>query len=252
MGEVSRCGILNKTDDVPVSVSFGSVVAERIIDLIVLIIVVIAAFLIEYNKLKGFFTGFVDSKIALLGRNVFNFLILIGILLAAGFVLFFIYRRYRSKIRNSAVFLKIRFFLKELADGLTSVRKIRKPAGFIISTILIWICYYWMAYVVVFALPETRQLDLLAGLSILALGSIGMAAPVQGGIGTYHALVAGILVLYGIVEEDGVLFATLLHTSQVVFIIVVGSLSFMISFLIPKRNARDETGISEESVKNLT
>lgn len=79
-----------------------------------------------------------------------------------------------------------------------------------------------MAYVVIFALPPTENLSLMAGLTILVMGGLGMAAPVQGGIGTYHALVSSVLVLYGIKETDGVLFATILHTTQTIAVLVVG------------------------------
>jgi len=89
-----------------------------------------------------------------------------------------------------------------------------------------------MTYVVVFAFPETSTLDLMAGLSLLIMGSLGMTAPVQGGFGTFHAMVATVLLAYGVSEEMGKIFAVVMHTSQVLMIVLVGSLSFIISIFL--------------------
>jgi hypothetical protein len=124
--------------------------------------------------------------------------------------------------------------LYDLISGLKSIRNVKEKTAFFVSTALIWILYYLMSYIIVFSFPETSSLDFFAGLSILMAGGLGMAAPVQGGIGTYHAFVGGVLMLYGISKEDGVLFATLLHTSQFVSIVVFGGISFIISLFLHK------------------
>jgi len=240
MGEVTRCGVLKKTDNVPMTASLGSVVAERMVDLVVLILMVIAAFIIEFDKLQGFMGGIYDSNAAFISQNILTVLIVVGSLIIILLIVFLLIRRHKETLKKYTFFLKIRQWLREIVDGISSITKVEKVWQFVFATLAIWILYYTMSYIVVFALPETDSLDLLAGLSLLAMGSIGMAAPVQGGFGTYHALVAGVLVLYGINEEDGVLFATLLHTSQVIFILVVGGISFIISLLINKKDARHE------------
>ncbi len=121
-----------------------------------------------------------------------------------------------------------------MLNGLNSIRKIENKFGFFFSTLMIWVLYYSMSYIIVFSFPATSKLGLAAGLSILMAGGLGMTAPVQGGIGTYHAFVSGVLILYGISKEDGVLFATLLHTSQFLSIVFFGGLSFFISLFIKK------------------
>ncbi|MGK7395185.1 MAG: lysylphosphatidylglycerol synthase transmembrane domain-containing protein [Candidatus Cyclobacteriaceae bacterium M3_2C_046] len=238
MGEVTRCGILKKTDDVAMTSSLGTVVAERIIDFLVLLLIVAAAFVVEFDLLNDYFTGFFEDKLALIGRNLLLVYIVAGLGGAGLITAFLVLRHHKERIKKNKIFIKVRGFLRELVEGLTSIRRVDHMIGFILSTIMIWILYYAMSYVVVFALPETSSLSLLAGLSILAMGSLGMAAPVQGGIGAYHAFVASVLVLYGIDKEDGVLFATLLHTSQVAMVIIVGGISFLISLIIKKKSTR--------------
>ena len=122
-----------------------------------------------------------------------------------------------------------------MVDGFTSVLKLQNKSGFWISTLLIWVLYYTMAYVVIFAMPSTSHLGLLAGLSILIMGGLGMSAPVQGGFGTYHILVGSVLSLYGVAQKDGYFFATLIHTSQTLTVLIVGSISFMLSLRIKKK-----------------
>jgi len=138
-------------------------------------------------------------------------------------------------LRRSPFILKIRRILSELAQGLVSIRQIKNKWGFWLSTFIIWLFYYLMAYIVFFAIPQTSHLGPLAGLSVLIMGGLGMSAPVQGGFGTYHIFVSSILALYGVAPEDGKFFAFLLHTSQFMTVLIVGALSFVISLLLTKK-----------------
>jgi uncharacterized protein (TIRG00374 family) len=227
MGEVTKCAVLRRTDSVPMTLSLGTVVAERFLDFLVLLSLLVFTLIIEFKRLKTFFFGFFQNTTAGIGEN------LMGIYIAGGVVLFIIALISifgKNKIRNlktHSLFLKVRIFIKEMIQGLMSIRKIDNRWGFWISTIIIWLMYYLMAYVVIFALPQTSGLGIAAGLTILVMGGLGMAAPVQAGIGTYHALVSSVLVLYGISETDGVLFATILHTTQTLAVLVIGGLSIL-------------------------
>ena len=94
---------------------------------------------------------------------------------------------------------------------------------------------------VVFSVEETSGLSLLAGLTILVTGSIGMATPVQGGIGAFHVLVSSVLVLYGIDLDDGLLFATILHSSQVLAVLFFGGIGMIVTVLLQnKRKSNDQ------------
>jgi len=93
-----------------------------------------------------------------------------------------------------------------------------------------------MTYTVLFALPATEHLGLLAGLVLLVVGGLGMSAPVQGGIGAFHYLVSSALVIYGVSKVDGISYALLLHTSQTLTVIILGGISFTLSLLLGKND----------------
>jgi len=240
MGEITRCGVLKRTNNVPMAISIGSVVAERIVDLLTLISLVIINLFIEFELLSGFFSDFFSSNFSGVVQNLMALYIFAG----AGFVLliigYFLLRAYKEKLKKIPLFLKIRTILKELGKGLSSISKLQKKGHFWISTVLMWLLYYALTYIVVFSIDETSHLSLIAGLTILVTGSIGMATPVQGGIGAFHALVSGVLILYGVVFEDGILFATVLHSSQVLSVILFGSISLIVTVFLQRKRISNQ------------
>lgn len=241
MGEVSKCGVLVKTDKIPLTTSLGTVVAERIIDLLSLIFVLALTFLIEFGRLKNFFLDFIQDKLAGYESQL-TVLIIVAIAIPILILVAYFYLRSASSswLRMHPLFIKIRGFLGQMVLGITSIRHLKKKKAFWFSTFLIWLCYFFMGYIVVFSLEETSGLGLSAGLSLLAMGSIGMAAPVQGGVGAFHLLVGSVLVLYGIEETDGILFATILHTSQALFIVVGGGISLILVALISGKKTKED------------
>ncbi len=240
MGEITRCGVLKRTNDVPMTISIGTVVAERIVDLFTLISLIIFNLLIEYDLLSGFFKDFFSSKFSGVVRNLMALYIFAG----AGFFLlvigYFSLRVFKEKLKRIPLFLKIRAFLRELGEGLSSISKMQKKAHFWISSGLMWFLYYSLTYIVVFSIDETAHLSLIAGLTILVTGSIGMATPVQGGIGAFHALVSGVLILYGVAFEDGILFATVLHSSQVISVIFFGGISLIVTVFLQRQRISNQ------------
>ncbi len=232
-GEISRCAILKRMDGVPMTQSFGTVVTERIFDLLMLIILLALGFILEFDKLYEFFSGVmtrlaIDPVILIISACS---LFLLGIL----FLVFF--GRIDRHLSRFVIYNKLRGFVVELLNGLLSFTKMKHKTGFVLSTILIWVTYFYMSYVMVFALEETSELSHLAGLAMLVGAGIALSIPVQGGFGTYHVIVSTLLLLYGIDEVTGKFFATLLHTSQIVTIALFGAISFVISFLIRKNSS---------------
>lgn len=240
-GEVSRCGILNKTDNVPVSQAFGSVVTERIIDAICLLTVIILTLSLEFDRLSEFFLNLLSQKTEGIEAD-YTILFIVVSLLIIGLVGFILIKRNQSWLIKNPFISKLALFLRQLVEGILSIRKLRKKTEFVLSTLLIWVLYFFMTYVVVFSLTETSQLSITAGFTLLVLGGIGMATPVQGGIGAFHFLVSAGLVLYGIPENDGIFFAFLLHTTNSIAIMLLGLISFFISMVIPKREAQVTDG----------
>lgn len=230
MGEVSRCGSLKKTDDIPFEKSFGTVLTERIFDVVSLLIVLSLNLILEFDKLQHFFMEQFASKIYLIVG-------LLAFLAVAGIIGIYLFRKYQQRLSDVPVLGKIVGFLNGLLDGLMSIKKIEKPFLFIFLSANIWVMYWLSAYVLFFAIPETTHLSLLAGLTVLTMGSFGMAAPTQGGIGPFHFLVGNALVLYGLPQKDGIILATFIHGSQMVTLLALGALSFLITlFIKPKTN----------------
>lgn len=235
LGEVTRCGVLNRTDKVPVSHSLGTVVTERVIDLFMLLAITALTFLFQFNLLESYFNDGISSLQAKLEENWW-LLLLLAIFGIAGFYTLF----YTSIGQRFKVIAKIKIFVQGLWSGIISLKNVKNQFGFWFSTLGIWVLYFLMLYVITFGSPLTENLGILAGLSILVMGSFGMASPTPNGIGAFHALVAGVLVLYGINYNEGIIFATIMHTSQFITVLVVGSLSLILVNLRHKKKNRVE------------
>ncbi len=239
MGEVTRCVVLKRTDGVAIPASFGTVIVERIIDLIMLVLVILFALLFQFGLISSFFMGLFLKSGHTTSTSLYLWLT-IAIVFFIG-IAFAVWLGW-DKIVQTSLYKKLKPYIGELINGLMSIRKVENKFVFFITTLLIWVFYYLMSYVMIFSFPATSGLSPLAGLVILMAGGLGMSAPVQGGIGTYHIFVSSALLLYGIKYEDGIVYATLMHTSQIVFIIVTGSLCLLISMLITKKHSQNEQG----------
>lgn len=224
LGEVTRCGILNRNDQVPVPAALGSVVTERVIDVLALLLLILVSLIIESNRL---FT-FLDQ--AYKDLSLPNYLIWIIVFVGlAGLAVLIVLARKRDQLSG-----KFASLIRGFIDGLLSLKDIKRPVGFVVSTVILWAVYFLMSYIIVFSLPATSHLGLGAGLMLLITGGIAISLPVQSGFGTYHGMIAGMLVLYSVEETTGIFLATLLHTSQVIAVIFFGSIALAISFAIRK------------------
>lgn len=238
MGEVTRCGTLNRLENVPVNVSFGTVVAERIVDVVMLVVVTGLTLLLEADRIS-------DLVISLFSGQGGESKSALYLLLAAGLggavAAWFLYRKFGAMLRRNALFAKVETFVLGLLDGLLSVRKLRQPGLFVFHTLLIWTMYYFSTWVLFFAMPQTANLGPVAALTILMMGAIGMAAPTQGGLGSFNIMVGSTLVLYGLTKQDGQTLATLMLLSQWLVVIVAGGVAFLL-VLGRSKKARTEVG----------
>jgi len=231
-GEVSRCYNLYKLDNSPVEVSFGTVVVERLTDLICLLLLLIVAFAMESEKLIAFIETLPIQTSVLPGK--FVGLLLIGIAGVCS-VLFFMWLAKKNPRLNS--FLKKTY--AGFKEGLNAVFKLERKALFIFYSISIWMIYFLMSYCVILAFEETSHLGLSAVLSLFAIGSIAMAAPLPGGTGSYHALVpAGLVFLYQVPHSEAVAFTFVFHGWQTFNMMIGGAVSILItSVLVRKKKA---------------
>lgn len=239
MGEVTRCGMLNRMDGVQVNAAFGTVVAERIFDVLMLLIVFFLTFLLEFSRLSHFFIEFLSAKfIAFQSLSINSYFILTSLFLLFLALVIIIYK-YRVKLGQFTFLAKVKAFLQGMLDGLLSVRRMKHRGTFVFLTIFIWVMYYGMSYVLFFSLPQTQSLGLMAGLTVLLMGGLGNSAPVQGGTGTFHILVGSALAFYGLSQEDGIKLATFMWASQTLLILFLGGASFLISLFIQRKSVKD-------------
>lgn len=231
LGEITRCGVLGRNDNVAVPSALGSVVTERLIDVISLFILILISLTMESARLVAFLeTAYNDLNIPM----YVVWIVLFGGLIVG--VLFIVLVRRRDQFKG-----KLAGLFREFISGFLSLRQIKRPIAFVISTIILWVVYFLMSYIIVFSLPETAHLGIGAGLMLLITGGIALSIPVQSGFGTYHGMIAGMLVLYAIDETTGIFLATLLHTSQIVAVAIFGTIALMISFLIRRKKAVEAT-----------
>lgn len=250
-GEASRAGVLSKTENVPFQKGFGSIIAERGVDVAMLGIITAITVFLQYDMLEAFQTkvnGFTSGEsgcgnsfvFTLLGEIV-KYTILIA--LVGGIVFAIINKSFRTKLIG---------FFKGLIEGGLSIFKMDKKLLFIAHTLFIWVMYILMFVVVFFTIDSTAMLGLDAWLAGFIAGTVGLII-VQGGIGVYPAFVGLIVTTYLNPNAPGILpdalaLGWIIWASQTAMMIVLG----LISLLINGRNVKlinNET-FSESSTEN--
>lgn len=228
-GEVFRCSVLYKQEQIPVNKSFGTVIVERSLDFIVFLGLFLLTLLIEFKKINQYVNDRVLSKLSNSANSQSIFSSKLFFLLIAAAFLFLAILLFRKQILKTKIGNKVFQFALGIWEGLKSIAKIEKPWLFIGYTILIWVCYFLMVYLCFYSLAATSDLGLFAGLSVMVLGSIGiMVTP--GGIGLYPVIAAETLLLYGIESSTGVGLALgwISWSAQTIMILVFGSISLLI------------------------
>ncbi len=229
MGEISRCGVLSRYEKIPFTKLVGTVVLERLIDVLMLLILLAVVILTQFGQVLEFMSNNPEVKEKLL--KVIYSPILIG-----GLILIILTSWFsRHKIRQSSLAKKTMGFISQFAEGFRSILKMKKKGAFIFHSVFIWLMYYVMLYCVFFSFGFTSHLAPLAGLTVFVLGSFGMVAPVQGGIGAWHFMVIEGLSLYGIDKADGKIFALLAHGSTTIMLIVMGLLALLVLPFVNER-----------------
>lgn len=218
-GEVSRAVVLNKYAGVPFDKALGTIISERIVDLILLVAAIATTVLLQYDVVKDFLADIPFQKLMFYG-------LLAGIMLL-GSVLFFIY----SKL---AWVQKIKIKVSGLTEGAISVFTMPNKWPFMLLSLYIWFSYVLMFYVTIFALPETSGLDFGSVATAFVIGSIVITFT-NGGTGFFPVAIAKILTIYNVPDTAGFAFGSIVWASQTAQILVLGGLSFLLLPLLYKR-----------------
>ena len=221
-GEILRATTLSSYEKIPFEKTFGTIIAERLVDLVLLIGFIFIALSLQYDLIWEVLR---EKKIAPT-TIIFGFTFLL--IVALGLRMLF-------KKNQSALVIKIKSFLKGLVEGILSIRSMPNKGAFLIHTVFIWLMYLAMFYVIKWTVPETSTLGLNSLLPAFVIGGLTISAT-NGGIGIYPFSVALMLGAFGISNESGLAFGWIIWTSQTLMIIVFGSLSFFVLPLVNRKN----------------
>ena len=213
-GEILRATALNTYEDVPFEKGFGTIVTERIIDVIMLLLVIAAALLVQTDVILEILE---ENGIGLVGSLVLLLVGILGLIIAIRVI----------KKSTSPFALKIKTFLNGLLDGVLSIFKMKHRGAFIFHTLFIWACYIAMFWVIKFTVPETTELPLGAFLVAFVAGAFAMATT-NGGLGLFPIVVTAALSVYGISKTSGDAYGWIMWTAQTMMVVVFGAISFIV------------------------
>lgn len=213
-GEVLRATALNTYENVPFEKGFGTIVTERIIDVIMLLLVITTALLFQTDVILGILQ---ENGIGLAGS--------LGLLLAGVLGLIIAIRLIKKSTSKFAI--KIKTFLNGLLDGVLSIFKMKRKGAFIFHTFFIWFCYIAMFWVIKFTVPETTGLPAGAFLVAFVAGAFAMAAT-NGGLGLFPIVVTAALSVYGVSKTSGDAYGWIMWTAQTLMVVVFGTISFIV------------------------
>ncbi len=211
-GEVARASILTNYEGVPFDKGFGTIVAERIADLIVMLGIIAVTLFLQFD----FIYGFLIEKFNPIKIIVAFFGSLVVVLI------FFMH----MKISQSKIASKLKGFVNGIIEGATSIFKMKKKWAFIFHTLFIWSMYLFMFYITSFSIPELEGISMGAVLIGFISASFSIAAT-NGGIGSYPLAVFAAFSIFGIAEEPSIAFGWIMWASQTLMIIIFGGLSLM-------------------------
>lgn len=212
-GDVARASAISKYEKIPFEKSLGTIVAERIADVIMLLSIIAIAFFLQADVIKSTLIKEDSDPI-----KSISILAILGVIGVVGF--------YFLKKSKNAFAIKVRNFINGLLEGVQSILKMKKKWAFIFHTVFIWTMYVMMFYLVTFALPETANLPFGAIIVGFVVGGLSMALT-NGGLGYYPFFVGQVLILYGIAENPANAFGWIMWTAQTIMILIFGGLSFL-------------------------
>ncbi len=232
-GEVVRCATASKYEKVPFSTLLGTVVTERIVDMIMMTLALIVAIIIQFSHLHLFWENNpqLAASVQSLGKYI-PWIIALVVAGIAGLILIYIYR---ERLKQKKVFAKFYQLLDQFWQGIISIANMDRKWEFIGHSFFIWTMYFLMAYVIFFAFDFTSHLSLAAGFVVFVMSTLGMVFPSPGGMGSWDFMAIESLKLYGVQANPyGATYAFTAHATQIILLVSFGLLSLIaLSFIKP-------------------
>jgi len=244
-GEVSRPLVISKTDGAPLSKLIGTIIIERLFDMITLLTITFIAIIIEFKSIKDTLYHYLhlsQSKIVnyITLRNVFFIIFIILALIIALFLI----KKSKRAFKQHFLYLRIKGIISGFWSGIKSIWVMKNKWAFILYTLAIWCTYFMMTYLVFFAVDATSHLGLREALFVLTVSSLGFILPSPGGIGTYHAAAVIALGFYNISVETSQLYAFIAHTSQTLLVLIAGAVAYIVFLVMIKNQKKKDESLS--------
>ena len=220
-GEILRATTLSNYEKIPFEKLFGTIIAERLIDFIILLSLIFLTLSLQF-----------ESIWEILREKTFDLQKLIAVIFILSLI-FFGLKKFLGK-NNSKILTKIKAFIEGLIEGIMSIKNMPYKLAFATHTIFIWTMYFSMFYIIKWTIPEMQNLQIIQMLPSFVIGGLTLTAT-NGGIGIYPLSVAMTLSSFGISNESGLAFGWIVWTSQTLMIIFFGSLSFFILPLVNRK-----------------
>ena len=220
-GEILRATTLSSYEKIPFEKTFGTIVAERLVDLLILMGFVLTALVLQFDIIWSILS---EKKISTVQIVIGLAFVIIG----------YIILKKLFTLSQNPLIIRIKNFFWGLAEGIMSLKNMPNKGRFIGHTLFIWLMYLAMFYVVKWTVPETASLGMNAILPAFVVGGLAISAT-NGGIGIYPFSVALVLAAFKISNESGLAFGWIMWTSQTLMIIVFGSLSFFVLPLVNRQ-----------------
>ncbi|MEG0038110.1 MAG: lysylphosphatidylglycerol synthase transmembrane domain-containing protein [Bacteroides sp.] len=216
MGEVSRCGILSRYDDVSFAKSLGTVVTERLVDMLCIGLITGVTVLLQFPVFTLFLeqTGTKIPSLLYLFTSVWFYIIL---LCAIGVIVLLYYL-----MRALSFFEKVKGVVLHVWEGIMSLRNVKNIPLFITYTVLIWLSYFIHFYLTFFCFSFTEHLSVLAALVMFVGGTFAVIVPTPNGAGPWHFAIISMMMLYGVNATDAGIFALIVHGIQTFLVVLLG------------------------------
>ena len=216
VGEFTRCAILKRWEGVSFSKALGTVVTERIIDMMLMLLIIGVAVLLEMSAFGTFFRETGTSLQGILaGFSLMGWVVAAVCAVAAMLLLLIL-------VRHLSIYNKVKTTLGGVCEGVLSLRNVRNLPLFVVMTVGIWASYFLHYYLTFFCFDFTAGLGVTCALVTFCIGSIAVIVPTPNGAGPWHFAVKTMLILYGVQDDQALYFVLIVHTVQTMLVVLLG------------------------------
>ena len=216
IGEFARCGVLNRYDKVAFPKAIGTVVTERAVDTIIVLLISATAFLMQIGVFTNFFskTGTrIDDVFGMFSSTGWLVTAICGV--ASVILIYYV-------LRHLSFYKKVKEMFSGIWQGISSLRKVKNIPLFIFYSLAIWGSYFLHYYLTFFCFDATANLGLSCALVSFVVGSVAVIVPTPNGAGPWHFAVKTMLILYGVADNQALYFVLIVHTIQTLLVILLG------------------------------